>query len=62
MPIGNLFFAANGKEALAMLDSQWVDLIFTDINMPRHGRDRDDREALCGRSAQDTSPVVIVST
>ncbi len=34
LPIGQIFEAANGREALAVLETQDVDAIFTDINMP----------------------------
>ena len=30
----NFFEAANGQEALKVLRDEWVDLVFTDINMP----------------------------
>lgn len=32
--IGSIHEAANGREALELLEDNWVDLIFTDINMP----------------------------
>lgn len=32
--IGELYEAANGKEALAVLDQAWLDLVLTDYNMP----------------------------
>jgi len=32
--IGEFFEASNGQEALALLESQWVDLILSDIHMP----------------------------
>ncbi len=34
VPVGNLHQAANGREALAILGSEWIDLVFADINMP----------------------------
>ena len=34
VPIGEVFEAGNGREALAVLESQPVDALFTDINMP----------------------------
>ena len=34
LPIGKIFAAGNGKEALAVLNEQHVDALFTDINMP----------------------------
>ncbi len=32
--IGNLIEANNGREALELLREGWVDIVFTDINMP----------------------------
>ncbi len=32
--IGNIFHAGNGKEALEILNNNWIDLVLTDINMP----------------------------
>lgn len=32
--IGEVFEAANGREALAIMDAEPVDALFTDINMP----------------------------
>jgi two-component system, chemotaxis family, chemotaxis protein CheY len=34
VPIGEIFEAANGREAIAVLESKSVDALFTDINMP----------------------------
>ena len=34
VPIGEIFEAGNGREAIAILESQRVDALFTDINMP----------------------------
>jgi len=34
VPIGEVFEAGNGREAIAVLESQPVDALFTDINMP----------------------------
>jgi two-component system chemotaxis response regulator CheY len=34
IPIGQIFEAANGAEALKVLESQQVHALFTDINMP----------------------------
>jgi len=34
VPVGNLHQAANGREALAILGAEWIDLVFADINMP----------------------------
>ncbi|MCS6961319.1 MAG: response regulator [Deltaproteobacteria bacterium] len=32
--IGQVYEAENGKQALEILDNQWVDCVFLDINMP----------------------------
>ena len=34
VPIHQLYQAENGKEALEVLDSNWIDLVMADINMP----------------------------
>jgi two-component system chemotaxis response regulator CheY len=34
VPIGQVFEAGNGREAIAVLEQQPVDALFTDINMP----------------------------
>jgi two-component system, chemotaxis family, chemotaxis protein CheY len=34
IPLGELFTACNGKEALDVLKEKWVDLVITDLNMP----------------------------
>jgi two-component system chemotaxis response regulator CheY len=34
VPIGEVYEAANGREAIAVLESKSVDALFTDINMP----------------------------
>jgi len=61
VPINQLFEAGNGKEALAVLQGNWVDLIFTDINMPIMGG-IELIEKLCEDGMLKTIPVVIVST
>lgn len=37
VPVGEFHEAANGKEALAVLESAWIDVILSDINMPEMG-------------------------
>ena len=34
IPMGQVFQAANGREGLEVLDSNWIDLVLVDINMP----------------------------
>lgn len=61
IPVGELFEASNGSEALAVLDESWVDLVLADINMPvMDGVEMLERL----RKEPDTAdlPVIIVST
>jgi two-component system chemotaxis response regulator CheY len=37
VPVGEFHEAANGKEALAVLEQNWIDVILSDINMPEMG-------------------------
>jgi len=61
IPMDRLFEASNGKEALDLLKDQWVDLVFTDLNMPVM-----DGVELIERLSEDgimeSIPVVIIST
>lgn len=34
VPVSELYQASNGKEALEILEKEWVDIVFADINMP----------------------------
>ena len=34
VPVNKLYEVSNGKEALDILADNWVDIVFTDINMP----------------------------
>ncbi len=59
--IGELLEAGNGKEALQLMDQQWLDLVLTDYNMP----DMNGLELLKAMKASDTLadiPVVMVTT
>lgn len=59
--VGEVFDAANGKEALDQLDSAWVDIIFADINMPvMNGIEM--IEELDRKGMLTETPVVIVTT
>ncbi|MBN1675498.1 MAG: response regulator [Kiritimatiellae bacterium] len=61
VPTGQVFQARNGKEALAVLAEQWIDVVFADLSMPEMtGLE------LVEKMAEDgllkTVPVIIVST
>ncbi len=61
IPIGDVHQAANGREALAVMRDHWVDLVFSDINMPVMSG----LEMLAQMHEDDTLktiPVVVVST
>ena len=61
LEIGECIDAAKGCEALSLLKTNWVDIILTDINMPKM-----DGEELMRRLAADPLvgpiPVVVIST
>lgn len=59
--LGDIHFAADGLEALELLQEHWVDIIFADLNMPRlTGVEMVERMAAHDLLA--SVPVVIVST
>jgi len=61
MPISSIFQAANGKEALEILDDNWIDIVLTDINMPEmNGIEMVDKMQENG--ILDSIPVVVIST
>ena len=61
LPLGELYQAGNGAEALQMLEENWIDLALVDINMPvmdgetmiNHIRENPDTVGL---------PIIVVST
>jgi two-component system chemotaxis response regulator CheY len=61
LPLGAVYEAANGAEALAKLSEEWIDIVFTDINMPEMNG-----VEMVNKMAEDnllvTVPVVIIST
>ena len=61
VPVNILYEATNGREALDILNENWVDLVFADINMPEmNGVEMVEQMSKDG--ILQTVPVVIVST
>ena len=61
IPLNQVFFAQNGREALDLLDAEWIDLMLTDINMP----EMDGIElvrTMAEKGLIESVPVVVVST
>jgi two-component system chemotaxis response regulator CheY len=59
--MGTVFEAANGKEALELLESEWIDIVFADINMPvMNGIEMVQEMVKLGY--METTPVVVIST
>ena len=59
--VGEIYEAANGKEGLEVLDENWLDILFIDVNMPV----MDGMEMLDRVRKQDETrdmPILIVST
>jgi len=61
VPLGELLEASNGKEALAQLESHWVDLVLAAVNMPQM-----DGSALVEHMARNemlaSIPVIVISS
>jgi two-component system chemotaxis response regulator CheY len=60
VPVGDVHEAANGKEALAIIDAHEVDALFTDLNMPVMSGPELLREL--ERQGRDTPVRIVVST
>jgi two-component system, chemotaxis family, chemotaxis protein CheY len=59
--VGSIYEAANGREGLDVLEKEWVDLVFLDINMPvMNGLEF--MEHLRNNPQTIQTPVVVVST
>lgn len=61
LPVKSVHHAANGRQALDLLDEEWIDLVLADLNMPV----MDGAEMLSRIREQDSlkdMPVIIVST
>lgn len=61
LPVNEVIQAENGKDALKKLENNWVDIVFSDINMPQmNGIELVD--AMISHSEYKDIPIVIVST
>jgi two-component system chemotaxis response regulator CheY len=61
LPINALHHASNGKEALDILKTEWIDLVFADLNMPvMNGVEMIERMAEDG--LLERIPVIVVSS
>jgi two-component system, chemotaxis family, chemotaxis protein CheY len=61
IPVNQIHQASNGEEALCILKDNWIDLVFSDINMPvMDGIEMVDKMGKDG--ILKSVPVVIVST
>lgn len=59
--LGEVHEATNGREALAVLEAAWVDIVFADLNMPvMNGTEM--MQEMARRDLIRNTPVVIVST
>jgi two-component system, chemotaxis family, chemotaxis protein CheY len=59
--IGTVFEAENGREALGLLEKEWVDIVFADINMPvMNGVEMVQEMRKLGY--MESTPVVVIST
>jgi two-component system chemotaxis response regulator CheY len=59
--IGECHLAANGQEALDLLDKHWVDIILTDVNMPVMNGEEFLRRLDADQRLRDI-PVLVIST
>lgn len=61
VPVATAFEAGNGREALGIIDANWIDLVLADINMPiMDGLEMLRR--LRSDSRHSTLPVIVVTT
>ena len=61
MQLGEVFEAANGREGLACLGGNWIDLILVDINMPvMNGEEM--IQQIKSEPATADLPIIVIST
>jgi two-component system chemotaxis response regulator CheY len=58
---GEFFEAGNGEEAIEVLNSHWVDVILSDINMPKMNGEQFLRHVEADENLR-TIPVIVIST
>ncbi len=56
-----IYEASNGKEALEIIDNNWIDLVFADINMPVMGG-IEMVEIMAQNGLMKSIPVIVVTT
>lgn len=61
LPMDEIIQARDGQEALETLRRKWVDIVLTDINMPRMGGEELLRAVKADPSLRDI-PVAVIST
>ena len=61
LPMDEIIQARDGQEALETLRQRWVDIVLTDINMPRMGGEELLRAIKADPSLRDI-PVAVIST
>ena len=61
MPIGEVYQAANGREGLEVIENNWVDLVFADINMPVMNGEEMIEHIRANPDYRDL-PIIVVST
>lgn len=59
--VGMIFEAGNGREALAHLEKEWIDMVFLDLNMPEmNGFELVDKMEAGG--LLESTPVIVITT
>lgn len=58
---GAVFEANDGQEALEVLEREWVDVVLTDINMPRMNGEEFVRR-LAASGLTQSIPIIVIST
>jgi two-component system chemotaxis response regulator CheY len=61
VPLGEIHEAADGRAAMGVLDENWIDLVFLDLNMPVMNGEELIREVRAREELSDL-PILIVST